>query len=271
MRRLFMILSLLPILGPPGHAQRPLPLPDSLAKAIRLSEKIGKAIYENDLFSAAATDVLFEKEILPQDRNVRGWLTVETPTQWIIKFYGIDENEFVSLHEVTYSKQNPKYPRLWSHAKPPLLPSAEQAMCRARTLAAQQKFMKCEDHYNTIILTGSLFGMSGCVVYLLAATQRQGEVVVAGHHRMDISSDGKTLLAKHQLSEACLTIPSIKKSHLDKNADSEGIFVTQILTDYPTEIHVFLSLLHHYPFFVKTNNYSWRVKEGKIEQTLPDK
>ncbi len=265
MRRFLMILSLMLLSASQNHAQRSLQLPDSLIKAIRESEKIGKAIYENDYFSAAATDILFEKEILPHEKNIRGWLTLETPTQWVIKFYGMDGNDYVSLHEVTYSKKNPKYPQLWSHARPPALSSSEQAMCKARTLAIRQKFMQCEDHYNSIVFPGSLFGLSGWVIYLLAATQRQGEVVIGGHHRMDISSDGTTLIAKHQLSEACLTIPSIKKSHLDKDANVEGLVVTQLLTDYPTEIHVFLSLLHHYPLYVATKNYRWNVHDGKID------
>lgn len=44
-----------------------------------------------------------------------------------------------------------------------------------------------------------------------------------------------------------------------------GAFITHLLSETPTEFHVFLSLQHQQPIYVATSKGDWKVENSKIE------
>jgi hypothetical protein len=89
-------------------------------------------------------------------------------------------------------------------------------------------------------------------------------VVAGGHHRFVMSPDGGTVLEHFQFTKACLTIPARKAENGERVT---GTVLTHLTSETPTEIHVFLSLLHHFPLYVGVvePRAVWAVKGPHIE------
>jgi hypothetical protein len=154
-------------------------------------------------------------------------------------------------------------PVLEQPTAPAPLDARDTAMVVARQTAAGQPFMICSDRYNTVVLPASTVGKNGWLVYLLAATTKPGVVVFGGHHRFLITPDGRSALEHQPLSRSCLTSPP---PEMPPGARLESSFVTHLVTDTPTEVHVFLSLSHRLPIVVGVahRNELWRVEGRRI-------
>jgi hypothetical protein len=88
-------------------------------------------------------------------------------------------------------------------------------------------------------------------VYFIAQPDRQGDVVFGRHYR--VGRDGVTPSTK-----TCFVQPS-------PPASAVAVFITNVLSDTPTEFHVYLSLLKSLPIVVGTRVGDWSVENGKIK------
>jgi hypothetical protein len=133
-------------------------------------------------------------------------------------------------------------------------------MFLARQTALSALRAGCSEKYNTVVLPNEGEG-AAWAVYLLAATQERGKIVVGGHVRVLVHEGGLDIADYQPLSKACLT--------LETPASGDGkpafVVVTHVLDDHPIETHVFLSLLHKLKFFVMTESAMWSVTDGKIK------
>jgi hypothetical protein len=102
------------------------------------------------------------------------------------------------------------------------------------------------------------------LVYLLAAEQRPGEMVFGVHYRVLVSADGTSVKAAMPLSRSALVIPPPGEA-MPAGAKPVAAVVSQIVTDWPLETHVFVSLLHRrQPIYVATKRGTWLVIGDKI-------
>jgi len=86
----------------------------------------------------------------------------------------------------------------------------------------------------------------------------KSEGIQMGRHvRFDFSIGSNDIKEIVLSSNTCLLVPVAEK-------EAEAAFVTHILSDVPSEFHVYLSLLHEKSIYVGTNVGTWSVKEGKI-------
>jgi len=114
--------------------------------------------------------------------------------------------------------------------------------------------------YNPVVLPGEALGRPGTIaVYILAAEEVPGEMVFGVHYRALLSGDGTTVKQMLPLSKSALVIPP------PKHGAPEGALVTQLVTDWPIETHVFISLLHRrIPIYVGTARGIWCVVGDQI-------
>jgi len=120
---------------------------------------------------------------------------------------------------------------------------------------------------NPVVLPGEAIGQKGIVVYLLAGTTKQGELVFGLHHRVLVSEDGARVVAAMPLSKTALIVSD---RDLPPGAKPEGAYVTHLVTDWPLETHVLVSLMHHnQPIYVATRLGNWRVVGDKIDYLGP--
>jgi len=242
--------------APPKHGD----LPSDLAAEVRQAERLGRAIFEQDLAASRAGDALVEALSGEPDARIRGFISRREAGRWRVQFFGGERGQGLSsLWEaqvgafgagVSLSKLDPPRP----------LDAEGERMARARLTAAAQPFLPCSSRYDIVIVPASEIGQEGFLVYLLASTANEGEWIVGGHQRFLISADGSSVLAHQALSKGCLAVPASRR----RAGSASGAWVTHIVSDAPTETHVFLSLMHQSTLFVGTRRGTWRVAGEKI-------
>lgn len=215
------------------------------------AERHGRLIHAKDVAAAFATDAVLD--IRGDMSRVMGWITVAQGNAWLVRFLTTDAK---SAHDVLLRSGQP--PEVLTHSVPADVPPDQKAMFSARQTATKQHFQQCSDRYNTVVFPSD--SRNGWTVYLLAATPIPGRMIVGGHHRFEISADGKTVLSAKPLSRACLTMDE----PLDDENNVVARYVTHIVSKTPVATHVFLNLLHGLPLLVGTEDGLWAISDGKI-------
>lgn len=91
---------------------------------------------------------------------------------------------------------------------------------------------------------------AGTHIYFIAEPPPKGGIVFGRHY---------TIIGDRVITStvSCFVIPP-------PAAKSVGAYTTHLLTDTPTEFHVFLSLKHKSAIFVGTKSNTWKVDQGVI-------
>lgn len=99
---------------------------------------------------------------------------------------------------------------------------------------------------------------------MLAATTDPQVVQVGGHTKVSVSKTSHSVTDVTPLSKSCLVLSKTSED-MPEGASVEMLTVSHIVSDYPVEIHSYLSLLHEIPFAVMTERGIWLVKDGDIQ------
>jgi hypothetical protein len=219
-------------------------------------EAVGKALFENDRAAWLATDRLMESNGRLPD-GLRGWVTLPSHGGWRVLFVQEQDGAYCSMLNVLVKKSGAGSLRR-SETCEPLAPD-QRAMFLARQTALSALRTSCSETYNTVVLPHE-GADAAWAVYLLAATEEAGKVVVGGHVRVLVSDGGLEIVDYQQLSRSCLTLelPS------PDAGEPVALVVSHVLGDHPIETHVFLSLLHRLRLLVVTESALWSVDKGDI-------
>jgi hypothetical protein len=133
-------------------------------------------------------------------------------------------------------------------------------MYAARTTALREGQSGCSNRYNTVVLEDSASHPSSWTVYVFAAGAQVGEMIVGGHSKVSVTADGRKALSIEQLAKSCLRLqqPTAQQGNV------AAAFVTHLMSPAPSEIHVFLSLVHQKPILVGTSAGNWKVENGTV-------
>jgi hypothetical protein len=224
------------------------------------AESFGKQIYELDRAAALATDEAARRRLTRPDSKVRGWIVEPKGEGWLVRFVAIDGDSYRAAHDVFVPASGPA---VFEDGAEQRLSPDEAAMFRARQGALAAVPLECSQQYNTVVLRDPDVQGGGWIVYVLAATSTTGEVMLGRHHRVRVSADGRRVLEDVPLSKSCLRM--MPGSQVPAGADVKGVWATHVVSSTPTEAHVFLSLLHRLPIFVRTSRGMWRVADGRID------
>ncbi len=236
-------------------AALPLVAGDSNMADVESAERIGQLIFEKDRAAWMATDVLFAETDGGRNIELLGWVTARNDTGWLVRFLGGKLENPCTLFEVPVSDTAGKL-RRFKECQP--LEEGLVSMFRARQAAMSALTQPCTANHNTVVVPATLVNEAGWLVYLLAATTVPGEIVVGGHFRARVSSDGRTVNEFDPLSNSCLTLPAPAEEK------PVAAVVTHVISDIPTEIHVFLSLSHEKPIYIMTEEAMWSADDGDI-------
>lgn len=241
--------------------------PGEYLTAVQRNSQLGISLYLHDVAAARASDELMDRRIFKKDKRIQGWITdvAEKLDGIIVTFVGEDGGAAKALYRVTipFGDGKVEYQAL-KPAQP--LTESQRARVAARALAIaefQKREERCAESYNTVVLPIQKPGDPFILVYLLAATDKPNVVMAGGHLRYEVSPDGAHLEGERTFTKACGEFP-IGKSN--DGAKPEAMMLTHLLDPTPTEIHSFLSRLHHQQIFVGTteNQLVWLVTEGNI-------
>jgi hypothetical protein len=245
--------------------------PEDLRSVIEQSQSIGTALYQNDRVSAIGTDVMLANVCAPKERGIAEYLTFRQCDEngraldsWEVTFFSAGDPSH-ALCRVRVPTQSGAAPEFAVLDPPTPISDDTQRMIRARrtALAAIGPIVQPQ---NPVILPGQAIGKDGILVYLLAGSTRNDVVVFGKHHRVLLSSDGETVVSVEPLSKTVLEVPL----ESPPGVAAVGLpYVTHLVTAWPLETHVFVSLLHQMPIYVGTSRGNWVVDGAKIS-LLPE-
>jgi hypothetical protein len=225
---------------------QPLEIPEAQRTSVERSRRLGQQVFEQDSISARATDAIRSK-VQNIDPRVRGWIALENGGEWTVPFLTRDGDTLGRIYQVKFKSFLDGSPEVEITDPPVAVEEIVGKMYAARETATQQQIQACSDRYNTVVLPATNLGREGWLVYLLAATTEPNVVVSGGHHRFLVSPDGTKVLDHFQFTKACLNLPFPK---VERGERVGAMMITHLTSDTPTEMHVFLSLLHQTPLYV---------------------
>jgi hypothetical protein len=227
------------------------------ASEIAQAEELGRLIYEKDIAAWTATDQLLID--LGDDLSglpLRGWVTDEDEHHYRVNFIGEQDGETKIYYQAW--TQGKSVIKAKTYPQGIALNPKQSSMWRARKLVSQQKFMQCASRYNTVVIPYDDAGIAKIYVYLFASTTDPNKIMIGGHHRYSVSSDGTEVLANISFSNSCL--------QLNNHPDAIAMVVSHVKTNYPQEHHVFASLSHGITLYVMipATDILYMIENGKI-------
>ncbi len=253
-----LLLTLLLAFGFNRAALAGTPAEEQYAGEIAESQTLGRIIYRYDRAAAAATDLLID-EVGRLSGKVLGWIVEEDGDDERVLFYKQAATGFAPAYSIAVRNGAAIDNSLVTHDEGEALTPAQATMIKARERALAEGVSGCAKDYNTVVIPDEKIGY---LVYVLAATTERNAVVFGGHLRHDVDASGETIVGFRKFTNTCLVVRPPKFSD---DAVVAGLLVSQVVTDYPTEIHVWLNLLHGVQLYVVTmDKRLWAVEDGKI-------
>lgn len=243
---------------PPTPTPTPTPLSAAdTAAALSRAERLGKAIFLQDLAAERATDAIRAKyRAFGKDTRVRGWITEEHDGQYRVSY--IDATPAV-LYRVEMAANGTPAGEVQVLSEPAPLSAYEAAAATARSLAMTAQVAPCAKTYNSVALPE---GDGRWAVYLLPATTLPNVVPLGGSQRLDIA-DGR-ITASRGFTRTCI---QLGRTPSKRGVTVVGMMVTHLLDPTPTEVHVYWSLWARTPMYVATTDGQlWEIRDGRIHK-----
>jgi hypothetical protein len=247
---------------PTDRAAR-LPVPADMREQVHNSEIIGRQLYVLDKVSAIATDVLAAKVPDFRHKNLGGYLPLQEAgddlrpkSSYVVSFFTRDKPVRIA-YEIRV--QPDVKPELTTYDPPKPALSSFAWMAKARQ-AAIEALPATPQPLNPVILPAALLGETGAMVYLIAGTAKPNTAVFGQHFRVRFAEGSCTPSYVMPLSKTILEVPI----NPPNGGDAEALIVTHLVTEWPLETHVFVSLLTRKPVYVGTSAGLWAVEGDKI-------
>jgi hypothetical protein len=227
---------------------------EDYAREIAEAEELGLKLFRHDRAAWVATDAVAEKLDRNDQRAVKGW--IEEPIgedRYRVLFYGKgDQGTFpVASIETESGKAIKDAYRVFRPDE--LFEAGQYRAVKARERAIAEKVERCPGTYNTAVIPAP---GKGYFVYLTLAMDDLRGVPLGGAYRVLVDGDGADVIGYKPFTKSCIV--------LKKPKGAVALLITQVLTDHPTEIHVWQSLLQEIDIFVMTKAGMWKVSEGRV-------
>jgi hypothetical protein len=246
--------------------------PPDYSTQIELAKSVGSNLYILDKASAIGTDVLFANVSNHTEKNLAGYITFReaddggTPLDsYLVSFYTNEDPPKIKYD--IHVRMNNKHEFIEHN------PSIETKLWIRDFIKARQAAIKAipkvTQPINPVIMPGEIFGKKGIALYLLAGTNKPDLAVLGKHYRAFVDPEKDYAVEIEPLSKSEIEMPL----KTENNAKIEALMVTQLLTDWPTEIHVFASLLYKMKVYVSTKSGIWSVDGTEINfiEKFPEK
>jgi hypothetical protein len=233
-------------------------LAPALAQKVRTAEEIGQYLVLQDLLAARGNEVIEKDPTLGEDAQRQGWIIVQDDRCTLVRFFGQNGDQYTSLYDVCFRLASMARPdwvgEIIKYQPPQVLPPVQQQMVRARQLAIASLTERCSDQYRLVMLSGNMDNQKIWAVYLIPSSKHADAVMVGGHTMMAISEDGTQVLRNSQLSK-CLELPA---------PSGVPLTTSELISETPTELHVYLNRMRNAPIYVGTRGGLWKITHGQI-------
>jgi hypothetical protein len=219
-------------------------------------ERLGQQMYAQDQEAWKATDTLFLRHPMEELRKskLHGWITETRDGHDVVRFIHDTDRGPEAFYDVTFSDGALPFLSVPENSK---LTAPENVQYRARLLALANTQLRCAQRYNSIVLKDPKG--DGWLVWVLASTEDADALIIGGHTRFTISTDGSTIVRRDALSRDC-----IQFSRKDQQG-AAGLIMSHVVSLTPVETHVFASLTYKMGFYLGTpDGRAWKVDDGHI-------
>jgi hypothetical protein len=238
---------------------------------IQRAINVGRILHAYDQVAAEGTDVMQANADAADHASLSGYLVEHDESRWSVAFFTKDADPRIAARITVVPGKPPAFQRVRPAAP---ASAAERTAIRARQ-GAMAAVPEVVQPLNPVVLTGAdalearkLAGEldSGTpteaksVVYLLAGTTRPNVAVLGRHYRAIARADG-TIDKIEPMSKGVIEISA---ADLPPGARKAGLVVSHVLSDWPTEAHVFASLLYRMPVGVVTARGTFMVEGDRI-------
>lgn len=236
-------------------------IPGPLRFAVQAAEFGGLLLRQLDLAAWRASDALSDAKALdpvPGGRGL-GWLTFVGTSTVDVTFFNELEGKPFAIAEARYEMASDSISHASRLATPRPATDREERSLKARQLALSQNPLHCTPTMNTAIIEADIENQREIRVYLLSAWTNE-VAPMGGHHRYSVSPEGNRVLKHFSQTRTCINLGN------DDLKRSVALPVSDIQSDTPTDIHVFLSLQYGRPLYVFTqrNDRVWKVDGSRI-------
>lgn len=238
-----------------NHTETPVDIDHQL----ELAKSIGSMLYILDKAAAISTDIAVDNVENFWEKDIGGYLTFREG--------GEDGRPIDSYLTIFYTNDNPPKIKYEVHVRmnnenefkefdPPKQVSPEISYFTNSRKAAIAAIPEITQPLNPVLLPADVFGKEGVVVYLIAGTSESNVAVLGKHYRAFVDPTNDYEVKLEPLSKSEILVPILENQF--------ALMVSQILTDWPTEIHVFASLLYKTEIYVTTESGIWLVNGTNI-------
>lgn len=220
-------------------------------------QRLGQALYDQDIAAARGTDALLARLNGQPPANLAGWIVVGESRDQTVRFLARDGDRVRAAYDIPV--RNGRAGEV-AEVADAVLPPEQLAMFRARMTAADNIGpLRCTPRYNAVVLDDP--DSDGWLVWLLASTSQPNQLIMTGHYRFRISADGSEVLRRDQLSATCIIQP------IDPaQGQLAALNVSHIVSPEPVETHVFTSLLYRLPVYVVAGDKLYGVEGARIRE-----
>lgn len=234
------------------------PITDAERPGVQQAVNLGWLVYSYDQAAWHGTDAMLEDVPDARTRGIAGWIVNDIEDGWETVFFRPAGSGYEAVWAGVYDGRKVIRRTTYAAGQRQLGPG-EVALVEASMLARGQNVDRCSSQpFNTVVIpTGKPDG--GLYAYLLVPQETTKAVPLGGHHRFEIV-DGK-IAGQRQFTKSCITLA------LEQDGKRPvSLFITHLLDQTPTEIHVFSVYAAELPMFVSTGKdriWAVEISNGK--------
>jgi hypothetical protein len=243
--------------APPAKPAAVAPITDAERPGVQQAVDLGWLVYSYDQAAWHGTDAMLEDVPDARTRGIAGWIVNDIADGWETVFFRpARDGGYEAVWAGVYDGRKVIRRTTYKAGDRAMTPD-EAALVKATELARGQKVDRCSAKpFNTVVMpTGR--GDGSLYAYLLTPQETTDAVPLGGHHRFEIV-DGN-VVSQRPFTRSCIALP-LKQDGKRPNS----LFITHLLDQTPTEIHVFSVYAAELPMFVSTGaDRIWAVELSK--------
>lgn len=229
---------------PPSKPAPAAPITDAERPGVQQAVDLGWLVYSYDQAAWHGTDAMLEDVPDARTRGIAGWIVNDIKDGWETVFFRPAGSGYEAVWAGVYDGRKVIRRTTYAAGERKFGPG-EVALVEASLLVRGKTVDRCSAKpFNTVVIpTGKPDG--GLYAYLLVPQETTQAVPLGGHYRFEIV-DGK-IAGQRQFTKSCITLP------LEQDGKRpNSLFITHLLDQTPTEIHVFSVFAAELPMFVST-------------------
>lgn len=235
--------------------------------ALKRAAARGELIYAYDQAAWVTTDVMLKELPDPGKAGIRGWVILPKGEGLTAIYYGEKDGAPVAVFSGDVRGRKVVASKVFGPEDDRTLSAEAIALVTAtRAIAITDQRPCTRGAFNSVTLPAESPG-GPTLVYLLTPQVEAGIYPFGGHFLFEVGPDGKASSVRG-FTRSCLNLSAVDQG----GRSVAGLFITHLLDQTPTEIHVWLSLWTGKTVYVGTTapQRVWSVDGTKITLVKTD-